>query len=93
MAPQLDATQRVLIRTLLTEGFETKLKALEASCTMRAVQRIRQERQQSEMPTRRTSRLGRCIAASLAAGDKGVHMATAEFLWVSTGFHGLRFGP
>ena len=59
MAPQLDAAQRILIKTLLTEGFETKLIASKASCTVRAVQRIRLERQQSEMPTRRTARVGR----------------------------------
>jgi len=39
--PQLDAAQRILIRTLLTEGFKTKLIASKASCTVRAVQRIR----------------------------------------------------
>lgn len=59
MAPHLDATQRTLIGTLLTKGFETKLIASEASYTARAVQRIRREMQQSKMPTRRTARLGR----------------------------------
>jgi len=43
MAPQLDDAQRILIRTLLTEGFETSLIASEASYTVRAVQRIRRE--------------------------------------------------
>ena len=52
MAPQLDAAQHILIKTLLKEGF------------VRAVQRIRLKRQQSEMPTTsRTNRAGRrsCI--------------------------------
>jgi hypothetical protein len=64
MAPQLDAAQHILIKTLLKEGFETKLIATEASCSVRAVQRIRLKRQQSEMPTTpRTNRAGRrnCI--------------------------------
>jgi hypothetical protein len=53
-----------LIKTLLKQGFETKLIATEASCSMRAVQRIRLMSQQSEMPTTpRTNRVGRrsCI--------------------------------
>jgi hypothetical protein len=37
--------------TTVTEGFETKLVASEASCTMRSVQRICLERQASELPT------------------------------------------
>jgi hypothetical protein len=41
MAPQLDAAQHILIKALLKEGFETKLIASEASCSVRAVQRIR----------------------------------------------------
>lgn len=41
MAPHLGAAQRVLIKTLLTEGFETDLIASKALCSMRAVQRIR----------------------------------------------------
>jgi hypothetical protein len=57
MAPQLDAAQHVLIKSLLKEKFETKLIALEASCSVRAVQRIRL--QQFEMPTPRTNRVGR----------------------------------
>jgi hypothetical protein len=60
MAPQLDAAQHILIKTLLKEGFETKLIASEASCSVRAVQRIRQ---QSEMPTPRTNRVGAVAAA------------------------------
>jgi hypothetical protein len=60
MAPQLDAAQHILIKILLKEGFETKLIALEASCSVRAVQRIRLKRQQFEMPTPRTNRVGRC---------------------------------
>ena len=59
MAPQLDEAQRVLIKTLLTEGFETKLIASNASCTPRTVQRIRLETQQPEMPTRKRDRVGR----------------------------------
>ncbi len=66
MAPQLDAAQRILIKTLLAQGFETRLIASKASCTVRAVQRIRLERQQSETPTRRT-RVGRrgCITSTM----------------------------
>lgn len=37
MALQLDATQYILIKTLLKEGFKTKLIALEASCNIRAI--------------------------------------------------------
>jgi hypothetical protein len=59
MAPQLNTAQHILIKTLLKEGFETKLMATEASYSVRAVQRIRL-RQQSEMPTTliRTNRVG-----------------------------------
>ena len=67
MAPQLDAAQHILIKTLLTKGFETKLIASEASCSVRAVQRIRLKRQQFEMPTPRTNRVGRrsCITSPM----------------------------
>jgi hypothetical protein len=41
MAPPLNAAQHILIEALLKEGFETKLIASAASCSMRAVQRIR----------------------------------------------------
>jgi hypothetical protein len=51
MAPQLDAAQHILIKTLLKEGFETKLIASEASCSVRAVQRIHRKRRQFEMST------------------------------------------
>jgi hypothetical protein len=64
MAPQLNAAQHILIKTLLKEGLQTKLIATEASWSVRAVQRIRLKRQQSEMPTsQRISRIGRrsCI--------------------------------
>lgn len=51
MPPQLNAAQHILINALLKEGFNTKLIATEASCSVRAVQRIRLKRQQqSEMP-------------------------------------------
>jgi hypothetical protein len=40
MAPQLDAALHLLIEALLKEGFKTKLIASDASCSMRAVQRI-----------------------------------------------------
>jgi hypothetical protein len=65
MAPQLNAAQHILIETLLKEGFETQLIATEASCSVRAVQRIRLKRQQFEMPTPRTNRVGRrsCITS------------------------------
>ena len=61
MAPQLNATQHVLINALLKEGFETKLIATKALCRVRAVQRIRLKRQQqSDMPTpKRTMTVGR----------------------------------
>ena len=67
MAPQLDAAQHILIKTLLKEGFETKLIASEASCSVRAVQRIRLKRQQFEMPNPRTNRVGRrsCITSPM----------------------------
>jgi hypothetical protein len=35
--PQLHTAQHILIKTLLKEGFETKLIASEASCSVRAV--------------------------------------------------------
>lgn len=53
MAPQLSVAQHILIKTLLTEGFKTQLIA------PRAVQRIRLERQRSEMATQRRARVGR----------------------------------
>jgi hypothetical protein len=56
MAPQLDAAQHILIESLLNKGFETKLIASEASCSVRAVQRIRRKRQLFEMPILRTNR-------------------------------------
>jgi hypothetical protein len=67
MAPQLNAVQHILINTLLKEGFDTKLIASEASCSARAVQRIRLKREQSEMPTPRTKRVGRrsCITSPM----------------------------
>jgi hypothetical protein len=67
MAPQLDAAQHILIETLLNKGFETKLIASEASCNVRAVQRIRRKRQLFEMPIPRTNRVGRrsCITSPM----------------------------
>ena len=67
MAPQLDAAQHVLIKALLKEGFKTKLIASEASCSVRAVQRIRLKRQQFEMPNLRTNHVGRrsCIISPI----------------------------
>jgi len=38
MAPQLNTAQYILIKTLLKEGFETRIIASEASCSERAVQ-------------------------------------------------------
>lgn len=56
MAPQLDIARRVMIKTMLRQGFETKLIASKALCTVRTVQRIDVElqlevsrRQQSEV--------------------------------------------
>lgn len=65
MAPQLDEAQRLLIKTLLKKGFDTKLIASKALCSVRTVQRIRRER--DKLPTRRTARRGRrsCIAAPM----------------------------
>ena len=57
MARQLSAAQHILIKSLLKEGFENKLIASEASCSVRAVRRIRLK--QFEMPTPRTNRVGR----------------------------------
>jgi hypothetical protein len=67
MAPQLDAAQHILIETLLNKGFEAELIASEASCSVRAVQRIRRKRQLFEMPIPRTNRVGRrsCIASPM----------------------------
>jgi hypothetical protein len=74
MAPQLDAAKHLLIETLLKQGFENKLIASEASCSVRAVQRIRLKRQQFEMPTQRAKRVGRrsCITSPMrkAFSDK-----------------------
>jgi transposase len=67
MAPQLDAAQRVLIKTLLTEGFQTRIIASKALCSVRAVQRIRLETEQSEMPSQRLPRAGRhsCLTSTM----------------------------
>jgi hypothetical protein len=66
MAPQLDAAQRILIKTLLAQGFESQLIASNALCTVRTVQRIRLERR-SETPTRRTGCVGRrgCMTSTM----------------------------
>ena len=66
MAPQLNAAQHNLINSLLKQGFETKLIAAEASCSSRAVERIR-KRQQSEMPIPTIKRVGRrsCITSPM----------------------------
>jgi hypothetical protein len=65
MAPPLNAAQHILIETLLKEGFETKLIASEASCSMRAVQRIRLGH--VEISTPRTNHVGRrsCITSPM----------------------------
>jgi hypothetical protein len=54
-------------RNFTKEGFETKLIASEASCSVRAVQRIHLQRQLFEMPTPRTIRVGRhsCITSPM----------------------------
>ena len=57
MAPQLDAAKHILIEVLLEEGFETKLLASVASCSVRAIQRIRLK--QFEMPIQGPKRAGR----------------------------------
>jgi hypothetical protein len=58
IAPQLDAARHFLIDTLLKEGFETKLIASEASCSVHTVQRICLQRQQFEMPIPRANHVG-----------------------------------
>lgn len=65
MAPQLDAAKHILIKALLEKGFETKLIASVASCSVRAVQRIRLK--QFEMPTQGTNRVSRrsCITPAM----------------------------
>lgn len=65
MAPQLDATKHILIKALLKEGFQTKLIAPVALCSVRAVQRIRLK--QFGMPTPRTNRVSRrsCITPAM----------------------------
>jgi transposase len=66
MAPPLSDAQHLLIDALLKEGFENKLIASEAKCKVRTVQRIRQKRQQPEMPTPRTKRGRRsCITSPM----------------------------
>jgi transposase len=67
IAPPLNAAQHILIETLLQEGFETKLIATKASCSIRAVQRIHRKRQQPEMSTPRTNHVGRrsCITSPM----------------------------
>ena len=57
MAPHLDAAQHLLIKTLLMRGYEPNLIASEASCSVRAVQRIRLRTQQFEMFTPRANRV------------------------------------
>lgn len=59
MAPQLDAAQRSLVKTLLAQGFENQLIASKASCSKRTVQKMRLERPDSEMPTRKPTHVGR----------------------------------
>ena len=85
MAPQLDAAQHILIKALLKEEFETKLIASEALHSMRAVQRIRLKRQQFEMPTLRTNRVGRrsCITSHMqkALCDVLYRCEMADFIY------------
>ena len=59
MAPQLDSVKRILIQSLLTQDFDSQIIASEASCSVRTVQRIKSERQQSDMPALKTTRAGR----------------------------------
>jgi hypothetical protein len=59
MTPPLDAATHILIETLLKQGFKNKLIASKARCSKRAVQRIRQKRQQPEVPTPGTNHVGR----------------------------------
>jgi hypothetical protein len=68
MAPQLDAAQHILIEALLNQGFENKLIASEASCSVCTVQRLHRKRELFEMPTTpRTKRVGRrsCITSPM----------------------------
>lgn len=75
MAPQLDEARRLLIKTLLKKGFDTKLIASKALCSVRTVQRIRRER--DKLPTRRSARRGRrnCITAHM---QQALHNKLAE---------------
>ena len=61
MALQLNAAQHILINALLKEGFDTKLIATEASCNVRAVQRIRLKTTAAPKcpPPREQTRVGR----------------------------------
>ena len=67
MAPPLDAAQYILIETLLKEGFENKLIASKATCSIRAVQRIRLGRNHNEIPTPSINHVGRrsCITSPM----------------------------
>jgi hypothetical protein len=67
MPPQLDAERHILIESLLKQGFENKLIASKALCSIRTVQRERRKRQQLEMLTPRTNHVGRlsCITSSM----------------------------
>jgi hypothetical protein len=40
MAPQLNAAQQILIKSLLKQGFENKLIASEASCSVQRARRL-----------------------------------------------------
>ena len=65
--PIISHAEHILIKSLLKEGFENKLIASEASCSVRAVQRIRLKRQRFQMLSPRTNRVGRrsCITSPM----------------------------
>lgn len=59
MAPQLDAAQHALIKTLLKQEFEPQLIASKAPRSLRTVENICLERPDAETPTRQTADVGR----------------------------------
>ena len=67
MAPYIDAAQHLLIKTVLIRGFENKLIASAASCSVRTVQKIRLKTLQFDIPTPRANHVGRrgCITTAM----------------------------
>lgn len=59
MAPPLDAERRGLVESMLDKGFDNRTIKSEALCSIRAVQRIRRERETPRRPTTTRSHAGR----------------------------------